>query len=493
MDYEKYLELNKEEMIFALQNIVQSRSEEGEKIMGKNGEIYPFGMGVQEALEKVLKMGEAMGFTVKNVDNYGGHIDFVGTGKPLTDAKGNITGYESPKIMAVIGHLDVVPAGSGWDFDPYGGEIKDGKIYGRGTTDDKGPVISCLYAMKALKDAGYKPECTIRLIIGLDEETHWKGMSYYFKHEKRPDFGFTPDADFPVINGEMGMLIFDFAKKFAATQVKGLELRSLKGGTAPNSVADRCRAVMLSTQEGTYDRIKSQLNQYREKTGYKISAKGVGKSLEIIASGISAHGAKPEAGLNAISIMMEFLGTLNFVNEDHNEFIQFYNEYIGFCLDGEKLGVNLYDEPSGKLVFNVGMVDLDSRAGKLTINIRYPVTCDGEAILDTLASAIGKYDMGLIRTEHKLPIFMDLDNPVVKLLLETYQKHTGDYESKPLVIGGGTYARSTGNIIAYGALFPGDEDLMHQKNECLSIERFEQMTKIYTEAIYKLSSGEYNI
>ncbi|MBR1990015.1 MAG: M20/M25/M40 family metallo-hydrolase, partial [Firmicutes bacterium] len=135
--------------------------------MGKDGEVYPFGMGVHESLVKVLTMGEKMGFEVKNVDNYGGHIDFKGKGD---------------KVMAILGHLDVVPAGSGWDFDPYGGEVADGKIYGRGTTDNKGPVISCLYAMKALKEAGYQPECTIRLILGLDEETGWKGMKYYFDH-----------------------------------------------------------------------------------------------------------------------------------------------------------------------------------------------------------------------------------------------------------------------------------------------------------------------
>ena len=402
MDYEKYLELNREEMIFALRDVVRINSEEGEKIMGKDGEIYPFGSGVQAALEKVLALGESMGFTVKNVDNYGGHIDFEG---------------KTDRIMGIIGHLDVVPAGSGWDFEPYGGELSDGKILGRGTTDDKGPVISCLYAMKALKDAGYEPNCTIRLIIGLDEETHWKGINYYFEHEPRPDFGFTPDADFPVINGEKGMLIFDFAKKFSAaqaqTQSKGLQLRSLKGGTAPNSVADSCRAVVRCDKDGAYDEIKDMASAYRDETGYKLNAKGVGRSLELTATGLAAHGAKPEKGLNAISIMMDFLGRLNFVSEDHNEFIEFYNKYIGFCLDGSEIGVYCADEPSGGLVFNVGMADVDTEAGRLTINIRYPVTKDGEEILSKLAAVLDRYDMGLIRGEHKEPIYMDMDNPMV--------------------------------------------------------------------------------
>lgn len=480
MDYEKHIELNKDEMIFALRDVVRINSEEGEKVIGRNGELYPFGSGVQEALEKVLALGESMGFSAKNVDNYGGHIDFSG---------------KTDRIMGIIGHLDVVPAGSGWDFDPYGGELSEGKIYGRGTTDDKGPVISCLYAMKALKDAGYEPNCTIRLIIGLDEETHWKGIKYYFEHEQKPDFGFTPDADFPVINGEKGMLIFDFAKKITPPQgqAKGLKLRSLKGGTAPNSVADSCRAVLRSDEEGTYDLIKEMVYGYRQETGYKLNVKGVGKSLEITAAGVAAHGAKPEKGLNAISIIMDFLGKLNFVCEDHNEFIDFYNKYIGFCLDGSQIGVDCSDEPSGGLVFNVGMAELDGEAGKLTINIRYPVTADGDEILSKLTSVLDRYDMGLIRGEHKKPIYMEMDNPMVKLLLEIYRKHTGDEKSQPLVIGGGTYARSAENVIAYGALFPGDPDLMHQKNECITVERLMQMTKIYAEAIYKLASGEYNM
>ena len=290
------------------------------------------------------------------------------------------------------------------------------------------------------------------------------------------------------------MLIFDCAKKFTQTQTqsKGLQLRSLKGGTAPNSVADSCRVVVRSGEDGAYDKIKEMVSAYREETGYKLNVKGVGKSLEITATGVAAHGAKPEKGLNAISIMMDFLGRLNFVCEDHNEFIEFYNKYRGFCLDGSKIGVDCTDEPSGGLVCNVGMADVDPEAGKLTINIRYPVTKDGEEILSKLAAVLDRYDMGLIRGEHKEPIYMDMDNPMVKLLLEIYRKHTGDVESQPLVIGGGTYARSAKNVIAYGALFPGDPDLMHQKNECISVERLIQMTKIYAEAIYKLASGEYN-
>lgn len=477
MEYEKFLKKNKEEMISALQEVVRINSEEGESFVCQDETVYPFGQGIQKAFEATLDIGRRLGFQIKNVDNYGGHIDFPGTGD---------------KIMAILGHIDVVPAGKGWKYDPYGGEIADGKIYGRGTSDDKGPVISCLYAMKALKDAGYKPSATIRVILGLDEESEWTGMDYYFSKERRPDFGFTPDADFPLINREKGILVFELAKKFSKAKSEGLDLRSVKGGNAPNSVADSCRAVLSSKDSGRYEQVKEKLAEYRDETGYKISCRGLGKSLEITTSGISAHGAKPEAGLNAISIMMDFLGRLNFASDDQNDFINFYNQYIGFDLNGRKLGVDFEDEQSGRLIFNVGITEINTEAGKFTINIRYPVTYEDNQIYEPMEPVLTKYDIGLVKLNSKAPLYIDENDPLITTLLEIYKKHTGDEGAEPLVTGGGTYARATGGIVAYGALFPGDEDVMHQKDEYIEIEKLELMTKIYAEAIYKLSSEDYN-
>ncbi len=479
LDYQKFIEKNKDEMIIALQQTVRINSQEGESFLTKDGQRYPFGQGVQEALELVLKMGKDMGFEVKNVDNYAGHIDFKG---------------DSNKIVGILGHLDVVPAGNDWKMEPFSGQIADEKIYGRGTTDDKGPVISCLYAMKALKDAGYEPKHTIRLILGLDEETgNWTGLEHYFKKEVRPDYGFTPDGEFPLINGEKGVSIFEFIKKFNKNNVAGLELRSLKAGVAPNSVADYCRVVVNSPKAEQYADIKEKVSAYKEKNGHKMNFKGVGKSLEITSTGVAAHGAKPEKGINAISIMMDFLGELNFVNEDINDFIAFYNQYIGFCLNGENLGIAMEDEQSGELVFNVGMAEMSKDAGKLVINVRYPVTYTEEDVFAPMDELLTKYNIGVVKKSHKAPVYFDQSSEMVKDLMEIYQAHTGDVESKPIVMGGGTYAKATPGIIAFGALFPGDADLMHQKDECLEITRFEQMTKIYADAIYKLSSEDYNI
>lgn len=462
---------NKAEMISSLSNLLSIPSVEGEAEPG-----MPFGVNVQRAYEYMMQLGRKTGFVLYNVDNYGGHIDFEG---------------KDSGIVGIVGHLDVVPEGDGWVCDPYGGIVEDGMVYGRGAIDNKGPVIAAFYAMKALKECGFEPERTVRLILGLDEETNWRGMEYYLNDVGEvPDFGFTPDADFPAIHGEKGILVFDIARKFSNRVEKGLRLRSIKGGTAPNSVADFARAVISNNDGAGYDAVKGLVSQFRDEKGCKIKCKGIGKSFEITVQGVSAHGAMPEKGENAITILMEFLGKLNFASEDTNEFVGFYNDCIGYDFHGERIGCALSDEISGKLVFNVGMIDVDQKTAKLTINVRYPVTLNDEVVYDGIMSVVNKYDLGIIKGKHQEPIYFPEDDPMIITLMDIYRKHTGDTESKPLVIGGGTYARAVKNTVAFGALFPGEPDLMHQKNECISVDNLVLIAKIYAEAIYKLSVME---
>lgn len=476
MEYKTIIEKNFDEEIAALQRIVSIRSV-GEPEVSENGEVYPFGKGVHSCYMETLKLAEELGFTTYNADNYGGHIDFG----------------DGDEVLGILGHLDVVPEGTGWSFDPYSAAVSDGYIYGRGTQDDKGPVIAALFAMRALKEAGYEPDRKIRVILGLDEETGWKGMYYYLDKVGAPDFGFTPDADFPALNGEKGIMSFTLVKKFTEKKLAGLTLRSLAGGNAANMVAESARAVVMADNDKAYDEIRALAESYREATGRKVNTRRMGKSLEITTEGISAHGATPEAGLNGISIMMEFLGRLNFADEEINDYIAFYNDYIGFDVNGERFGCELSDEQSGKLTLNVGIIGFDRKAASLTINVRYPVTKTAEDVYAGFEDLIEKYDMGIIKEKEQAPIYMAPDSPMIKTLGEVYAENTGDYETKPKVIGGGTYARCADNIVAFGSLYPGEEDRMHQKDERLSLDRLLTTTKIYADAIYKLSQKEFPV
>jgi len=482
MDYlaalKNKIEENKDEMISTLQELIGVRS----VVEPAKGDM-PFGAGVQKAFEYLLDKGIQEGFDVENVDNYGGHIDFGGY---LKDEKGNITAVNT-ETMGIVCHLDTVPEGDGWTHPPFAGEIADGKIFGRGAIDNKGPAVSAFFAMKALKDLDLVPEKRVRLILGLDEETGWIGMTKYLEKVKAPDFGFTPDAEFPAIHAEKGVLIFDIAKKFAKSENKGLELRTFKGGEAANMVAANARVILRAEKKETYEEIKAKVAEFRETTKVQIHTKVIGKTLEIVTTGVSAHGARPESGINAISAMMEFLGGLAFGNEDVNDFIDFYNQHIGYELDGTALGCGLVDEPSGNLILNVGMIDMDSKAGRLTINIRYPVTYNEDIVYDAVMPIVNKYNFGVIKGLHHKPLYRPIDDPFIKTLMDCYRDNTGDMETQPLVIGGGTYARAMDHCVAFGASFPGEHEVAHQKDEYLSIDSLMAMTNIYADAIYRLA------
>lgn len=479
MDYFKWIEENRDLQIKTLQDLVSINSVQSSPVTTSEGEVFPFGQGVQDAFACLLKKAEELGFRTKNIDNYGGHIEFGPEEEP-------------PETVGVLGHLDVVPEGGGWTFDPYSGMIDDGFIYGRGTQDDKGPVVAVLFAMKALKDAGYVPSKRIRLILGLDEETGWKGMEYYFQREPKPDFGFTPDGEFPVINGEKGNVTYEIAKKLSKSQ-GGLTLRSLSGGSAANMAAERARAVVNAADPENYNQIKELAAAYREETGYRVQTRGVGKSLEITAQGRSAHGAAPQEGLSAISIIMEFLGRFNFAADEVNVFLDFYNRCIGFDHSGGSLGCGFSDEKSGMLTLNPGLIKADQEAVTLTVNLRYPVSFSEAQVYEAIRPFIDRYDMGIIKGRKYEPVYMDPGSPMIRALTEIYRDNTGDIYSRPMTAGANSYAKAAENIAAFGALFPGDEDRMHQKDERLSIDRFMEMTRIYADALYRLTQPDFSI
>ncbi len=458
-DYIKILEDYSEDMIEDLKSILRIKSVAVET----EGE-YPFGEGVQKVFETVLDMAEKDGFTTKNVDNYGGHIEFKGEGEGL---------------LGVVGHLDVVPEGSGWKTDPYDPQIIDGKLYARGSIDDKGPTMAGYYAMKALKDAGFKPKKDIRLIIGLDEETNWKGMEYYLKREKMPDMGFSPDADFPLIHCEKGLLIFDIMSKID-NSANGLKLLSFTGGSAPNMVADSAEAIVNED-------ISDVVSKYVEKTGYDVSISKDGENFKILAKGVTAHGAQPFKGTNAISIMFKLFDDVKFASDDVNKMVEFYNKHISFNCYGEEIGCDLNDEPSGRLIFNVGIFNFTGEDFKLTINIRYPATLDEKIVYSGINEILGKYSYTLEELDHLKPLYVPKDSELIQTLMSVYQKHTGDMETEPIVVGGATYARAVNNSVAFGALFPGEDEVEHQANEYVNIDSLKKAAKIYADAIYELA------
>ena len=508
MSHHEIIEELRDEAVRLLRGLVSYQSVNAPPEKGK-----PFGSAVHDVYEYFLRKAESEGFEIFNADNYGGHIEWRGA---IVDSRGEIIAAADETLGIPI-HLDVVPAGDGWTKDPWGGEVEDGRIYGRGTTDDKGPTVAAYIAMKALRDSGYVPAKNIRLIVGLDEETGCSGMDEYFKRTALPDFGFSPDAYFPVINGEMGLMVFEIAKKLEVSQGKGLHLRSVKGGSAPNMVPDSCRAVIVfddgepaakgrssksakSKQKGkttkadaeraaAFEQVRLAAEAFRGRTGRSVTCRGAGKAFEITAHGVSAHGAHPERGLNAISILCEFLSELNLVSESAQSFIDFYRIHIDYELDGNHLGIAMSDAPSGALIVNTGMIDIGTEAAILTVNVRYPVTRNEDDVYEALRPVLDKNSLGVVKISGLDPLYYPPDDQFIQTLMDVYRKHTGDTENGPLVMGGGTYARAIPNAVAFGSAFPDDEDLMHQKDEYIKLDKLIIATHIYADAIRELTKS----
>lgn len=464
MDLNSLVEGYREDIINSTKEIIAIPSVQGEPLAGK-----PFGEGVAEALDYACNLARNLGFHVVDVDGYGAHAE-IG---------------EGDETLGILVHLDVVPAGEGWTYEPYSPQIHDGKLYGRGAIDDKGPTIAAMYAMKALLDSGVKLNKKVRMIFGTDEESGWEGMEYYLSKQPMPQFGIVPDGNYPVIHAEKGILTLAFKKEFNGAEHIASNIEGIKGGTRPNMVPDECLCVFSSPRDG--DKVLTYLNTFREYTKCNIEAdfnEAGGAVLRFM--GKSAHASTPEKGVNAIAGTLGFLCSLGIGNSPMEQFITFLNDRIGPDFDGDGLGIKLEDNVSGKLTLNLGKIDIDKERGEAVINIRYPVEYKLDDIMNRIYKAIEGTDVEVEIQGHSAPLYVPEDHPLVQKLLKIYNEQTGQ-EAKPIAIGGGTYARATENTVAFGAQFPGRPEMAHQKDEYIEVEDLILNAKIYANAIYELT------
>ena len=429
-------------------------------VEGTPAEGAPYGVEIKRSLDHVLTTAEKMGFRTQNVD---GHVGWVEYG-------------DGEEMVAVLGHLDVVPAGDGWTFNPWGGEIANGRIFGRGTMDDKGPSIASLFALAAIRDAGLPLNRRIRLIFGCNEETGAQDLKYYLAHGGEiPVMGFTPDAEYPVINGEKGIINVTYSHSYQ--QAGALKLLSIQGGTAANVTPAFARAKIGCSSE-LADRIAKLYTPMM-----KFSKQDYGVLVE--AFGVSAHGSTPEQGENAIGRLMLALDTLPFEGEIQ-QIIHFLAEKLGMETNGKSAGIYLHDDVSGNLTLNWGTMNADEEKLSLVINYRFPVTKEYEDCAPALDALFAEAGFTKEKETFKNKLYMSADCDLVKILLKVYKEHTG-IEGTPKCIGGGTYAKSLPNILAFGPIFPGDEVREHKPDEFLEIPKLMKNTQMIASAMYEMA------
>lgn len=421
------------------------------------GEGAPFGKGVKSALDFLTKLGKDYGFRVDTCDGYATEITF---------------GEEGP-IVGIYAHADVVPASGVWTTkDPFKptivGEGKEAKLIGRGTSDDKGPLVAAFYAMKLLKDNGLIKGYRVRLVAGGDEERGSGCLKYYFGKLKKPhcDLGFTPDADFPLIYAEKGMV-----KKATLTKKADLSpVIAMDGGVVSNAVCDRLMVTLPNDKKFVEAFKKAGIQgEITEEKGFMI----------VLFKGVSAHGSLPEKGVNAALIAFEFIG-----NFYHNEFLVSLAKTLKDP-HGKGFGGDCTSPVLGESTYNYGLIRYDSAKQTLSISVdyRYGETAKPEEALKALEKGTG---MQVSHLGFMDPLHFDLKSPLVSTLMKSYRRSTLRLFDKPMAIGGGTYAKEAKNTVAYGSAFPGHDGAIHSPNEYIYIDDFNRQIAIYADAIASL-------
>ena len=417
-------------------------------------EDAPFGTGPKEALACALDFLKEDGFRTVNLDNYAGYAEMG----------------EGSEVVGVVGHLDVVPAAmeDGWNTDPFVMHEEDGILYGRGVSDDKGAVVCSMMAMKIIRDLGIPLKRRVRLIMGTNEETGSACLRHYVEKEGSVDYGFTPDGEFPGVHGEKGMIQMIYRSKETG-------ILEIKGGSASNVVPRHCEILV---NKCTFS--KKKLEDFFHNNNIEFSLQEEENGMRLAVTGTAAHASTPQLGVNAISWLLCGLKEAGF----QDPFVDFYTARFGLNTDGRGLGIACHDK-YGDLTLNNGVIKMKNGRIAGTVDIRFPVTMTSKNVLKPV---VFDYDNGTIEVVHTAePLFYDIESPLVKSLLEAYQEVTGDYETQPMTMGGGTYAKGIDNTIAFGCAFPGKDYHIHDANEWVPVEDLLKQVEIYVTAIIRLA------
>ncbi|HHS7764550.1 TPA: Sapep family Mn(2+)-dependent dipeptidase [Streptococcus pneumoniae] len=410
IDFTAEVEKRKEDLLADLFSLLEINSERDDS---KADAQHPFGPGPVKALEKFLEIADRDGYPTKNVDNYAGHFEF-GDGE---------------EVLGIFAHMDVVPAGSGWDTDPYTPTIKDGRLYARGASDDKGPTTACYYGLK-------------------------------------------------IINGEKGN-ITEYLH-FAGENTGAARLHSFTGGLRENMVPESATAVV----SGDLADLQAKLDAFVAEHKLRGELQEEAGKYKVTIIGKSAHGAMPASGVNGATYLALFLSQFGFAGPA-KDYLDIAGKILLNDHEGENLKIAHVDEKMGALSMNAGVFRFDETSADNTIalNIRYPKGTSPEQIKSILEN-LPVASVSLSEHGHT-PHYVPMEDPLVQTLLNVYEKQTG-LKGHEQVIGGGTFGRLLERGVAYGAMFPDSIDTMHQANEFIALDDLFRAAAIYAEAIYEL-------
>ena len=429
---------------------------------------FPFGEKSAEVLKTAKVLAESYGFTVENRDNFC-LVTKVGSGE---------------EKMGIFGHLDVVPVGADWSYPPFEMTREGDLVIGRGVMDDKGPLWSSVFAVRCLKELDLLPNRAIEIFMGGDEECGMEDVKHYKEtSEVLPVVSFTPDADYPICHGEKGIMRF-----MLNIPNENSGVVSFIGGTVRNVVADHAELTLSGVCP------KALSEKLAGKPGIEVLPDG--DNAKIIATGKAVHASRPDNGTNAIALAANAALDSGLLGEEAKKVLSFVSLVLSDC-HGKAIGVPLKDEPSGALTHVGGVIKTAENKLILSIDIRYPVTCDGDDVIRAITDVVTPYGVTIDDFTDSKPLYIPVDSELVKTCMDTIDGifHRDDW--KPYTMGGGTYARNLPNAYALG---PEDPAFMpfgpfrggvHQDDEIAPISTFVKTMKLYARLLLRVDDLKF--
>lgn len=457
-DIDNFIDLNTDNMVFDLQKLIQIPSCNKPPQDG-----MPYGEEVAKCLNELLKMATDMGFKTKNFDNYIGTIELG----------------ENPQL-GILCHLDVVAEGKGWTYPPFSGHVVDGKLFGRGAMDDKGPAVAVLYALKAIKELNIHLKSGVRFIVGCDEECGSSDLEYYKTKEEFPPMVFTPDGSYPIINIEKGQCRVCFKACFEENK-NSKRILSFKGGHTINAVPVNATATICGISLDVVNKTIKKLDLDAQFTVIEKNS-----MIEIDVVGKGAHASTPQLGINAITALIKLLSSLPFDDSIDFDMIKSLNTILphGDYL-GKNINVNFSDKKSGDLTLAFSIFSLSKNELEGHIDIRFPVCTSLDELKSILTKEFAKHSINVDDIYGENPHQTSEDSEFVQTLLQVYEEQTG-LKGECLAIGGGTYVHDIEGGVAFGAEFPNQEHNMHGADEFIEIETLTKNAKIFAHSIVAL-------
>lgn len=458
----RWVDEHREELLEDLKTLCRIPS-----VKGEPEEDAPYGPGPAAALTKAMELCEGYGLSVKN---HGCRVMTADLGSP------------EGRELDILAHLDVVPAGDGWDSDPFEPVLKDdGCLYGRGVADDKGGAVTALYALRCVKELGLPVRRGCRLILGTDEENGSSDIAYYYKKEKPAPNTFTPDSEFPVGNAEKGFYRLRFRKSWEP-ETAVPRVTELAGGSATNAVPTEAWAVIAGMEP---QHLMAGAAPLCAELGAacRVDEEEGGARLTVVGRG--CHAAAPGLGNNANTILVRVLTELPLADCASTRALKEIDTLLphGDFL-GRALGIAQSDEITKDLTCSFTVIRFHPTEMEGLCDCRIPLCADQancKDVADARLRALGFTSEGAMIPPHHT----SADTPFIRTLLRCYEAFTG-LPGECYSMGGGTYVHDVPGGVAFGYGMPGADPRMHGANERAPVEDLFTAAKIFAAAVAEL-------